>query len=188
MSGDAEAAAPRLLVHPGRMARKGHHFKGELAAPACATLASELGILAIEALSWDVHARPWRKDGLELTGTVSGRAVQACIVTLEPVAEAISEAIDLRFLPAEKAGTLRRPAQSEVDALDIQFDASPDEEPDTFSGDTLDAWAAVAEHFALGLNPYPRKPGAEFSAVADDGPEGALARALRQWKGGSAGE
>ncbi len=34
--------------------------------------------------------------------------------------------------------------------------------PETFTGDTIDAGDIVAEFAALAIDPYPRKPGAEF--------------------------
>jgi hypothetical protein len=34
--------------------------------------------------------------------------------------------------------------------------------PETFTGDTIDVGAFVAEFAAMGLDPYPRKPGVEF--------------------------
>ncbi|HEY1452267.1 MAG TPA: DUF177 domain-containing protein, partial [Roseiarcus sp.] len=44
----------------------------------------------------------------------------------------------------------------------------------------IDLGALTAEHFALGLDPYPRKPGAEFVApdeqAAPDSPFAALAK------------
>jgi hypothetical protein len=175
---------PVLLVQPGRMPRKGLRFKGELVGPARTSLAASLVILSVDALSWEMHARPWRKNGFELTGNVTGRATQACIVTLEPVGEEIIEELDLRFLPEEKALAPKRAGAA--DALDVEFDAAPDDAPETFTGDTVDVWPYVAEHFALGLNPYPRKPGAAFAEAGQAEPEGALARALRQWKGGGA--
>ncbi|MCU0830193.1 MAG: DUF177 domain-containing protein [Rhizobiaceae bacterium] len=177
-------SAPTLLVRPARLTKKGEHFTGALDQAACAAVAAELGILAVHALNWTLHARQWRKDGFALTGHVEAVVEQACIVTTDPVRQHIREEIDLRFLPEVKANRPKR-AGDAGDAEDLAFDASPEDEPECFAGDTFDAGPLVIEHMALGLDPYPRAPGATFdeAAVAALQPEdeSPMARALRQW-------
>jgi uncharacterized metal-binding protein YceD (DUF177 family) len=172
-----------IAMQPARLPKKGEHFAGSADAEACRAIAAELGILSIESLAWTVNARPWRKDGFQVTGQVTADVSQACIVTLEPVAEHISEEINLRFLPAEKLEKTRRDELLEVE---VAFDAEPEDEPEVFSGDTFDLGPLIIEHMALGLNPYPRKAGAELGNQAEanaPADENALARALRQWSG-----
>jgi uncharacterized metal-binding protein YceD (DUF177 family) len=86
-------------------------------------------------------------------GEVRARVGQTCVVTLEPVENEIQEAVDLIFAPS-----------SEVDAA-----AKPKgEAPDPLENGVIDLGVIATEFLMLGLDPYPRKPGAEFaSAVVD---------------------
>ena len=54
-----------------------------------------------------------------------------------------------------------------------------EDEPDPLIDGKIDLGALAAEFFALGLDPYPRKPGVSFEApedAADDSPLADLAR------------
>jgi uncharacterized metal-binding protein YceD (DUF177 family) len=180
------ASNPKTIdawIHPSRLPRKGELLEGALDEAGCKAVGAELGILAVLSLAWSVRAKPWRKDGFALTGTVKGEVEQACVVTLDPVRQSISEDIDLRFLPEGKA---KPRAASDDAATDLAFDAAPEDEPELYSTDPFDAAPLIIEHFALGLDPYPRKPGADFTeaqkaALAADADESPMARALRQW-------
>jgi hypothetical protein len=58
----------------------------------------------------------------------------------------------------------------------------PEDEPETYAGDTFDAMPFVIEHLALGLNPYPRADGAAFTEISTAPKEtSALNRALEAW-------
>jgi Large ribosomal RNA subunit accumulation protein YceD len=179
--------ALHIPLKPARLNKKGEHFVGSLDAAQCAEVAAELGILSVQSLHWNLHARAWRKDGCSLTGHVAAEVEQACIVTLEPVRQSITETVDLRFLPEAKAKRSLRDNVEEIAAQDISLDAAPDDEPDFFSGDTLDVGPLIIEHAALGLDPYPRRQGAAFDdamrAALNPDDESPLARALRQWTG-----
>jgi len=86
----------------------------------------------------------------------SGRVVadveQACVVTLEPVAERIE---------AELSVLLRPAARRQDDALDITDPFDEDEVEEIESG-TIDVGRIVYEEIASRLDPYPRAPGADF--------------------------
>jgi hypothetical protein len=64
-----------------------------------------------------------------------------------------------------------------------------EEEPEPLFGDTVDLGALATEFLMLGIDPYPRKPGAVFEAQTaqdeTDHPFAALAR-LRRGRGGNA--
>jgi uncharacterized metal-binding protein YceD (DUF177 family) len=99
--------------------------------------------------------------GARVTGQVSARVRQTCVVTLEPVESDLEEPVDLVFAPASaepaKAGTVDLGTQDEDPA-----------EP--LVGGKLDLGAIATEFLLLGIDPYPRKPGAEFAPVkSDDG-------------------
>ncbi len=107
--------------------------------------------------------------GLRVTGRVSATVGQNCVVTLEPLANAVDEEIDLLFMPrsaAEKAG-----AEAAACA-----ERGGDTEP--LIDGRIDLGALATEFLILGLDPYPRKPGAVFApprdADPDEGPFAAL--------------
>lgn len=115
--------------------------------------------------------------GVHVTGRVRGRVGQTCVVTLDPVENDIDEAIDVRFVPGAEAG-----AGHSVHALD-----EDEEPPEPLVGGTVDLGALATEFLLLGIDRYPRKPGAEFTppAVEDAGehPFAAL-EALKKHRGG----
>ena len=97
---------------------------------------------------------------VHVLGQVSAQVGQTCVVTLEPIESAVSEAIDLRFAPAaagaaapETKGARQRPR-------------GDDELPEPLLGGTLDLGALATEFLILGIDPYPRKAGARFAPPA----------------------
>jgi uncharacterized metal-binding protein YceD (DUF177 family) len=126
-------------------------------------------VLSVDALSADLKLRRWKKDGVKVFGELRGRVTQACVVTLEPVESAFFEEIDQIFVP-EGSALARIPANDEGELV---VDPDGPDLPETFVGDTIDIGELVAELAAMGLDAYPRKPGAEFSdriesTAADD--------------------
>lgn len=122
-------------------------------------LAADLDILGIDALSATFVLTPWRRTGLKLVGTVSGRVRQACVVTLEPVEETVEEPVELTFLPAAEIGE---------PVTEVEIDIADRDPPEPLDGRSIDLGAIAAEHLALGLDPYPRAPGVAFAGHVED--------------------
>jgi uncharacterized metal-binding protein YceD (DUF177 family) len=102
-----------------------------------------------------------RGNGLHASGRLSATVGQICVVTLEPIEGTVEEAIDVAFLPAS----------AELAAA-TQHDG--DEAPEPLVDGVADIGAVVSEFFLLGIDRYPRKPGAVFaSPVAEEGGAGA---------------
>ena len=151
-----------LTVRADAIPAEGRRFRMEASAPERSTLADELDIAEVVALSADLALTP-RADGfLALVGEVTGTIVQADVVTLEPVRQSVREAIDMILVAAEKAQG-ERPGPGSGDPAD-------GEAPDLFSGGMIDLGALVKEHLALGLDLYPRAPGVEFADHIEDDP------------------
>jgi len=144
-----------------------------------AELATLAGLRELSRLS-AVFDLARRGAGVRVTGNVSARAGQTCVVTLEPVESDIDEMVDLRF--AQTAAPAA--AKSET----VAAHTSDDEPPEPLLDGKLDLGAIATEFLLLGIDPYPRKPGAEFAPVkADDAsakPFAAL-EALKKRLGGS---
>ena len=131
----------------------------EASAEERAALAEALDILSIETLKAEVAVRPWRGEGVRVLGTVTGDVTQACVVTLEPVAGHVEETFDVRLHPDV--------SESE----EVVVDPDQPDPPERLEGYEVDVGAIALEHFALGLDPYPRAPGVEFDPVEDDAEE-----------------
>jgi hypothetical protein len=91
--------------------------------------------------------------GLHVTGTVSATVGQNCVVTLEPIESDIDEAVDLVFQPAADNGA----------SVDIGLDMDRPEIEPLIDG-VVDLGALATEFLILGVDPYPRTPGAVFEA------------------------
>ena len=103
---------------------------------------------------------------LRVTGTVHATVTLICTVSLDPFDAAVSEPVEVEFTDTDRlAGT---------DAEDVEI-------PDPIVGGRIDFGVLTAEFLALGIDPYPRKPGVMFEDVetGDDVKPFAALRRLR---------
>lgn len=117
-----------------------------------AALAELLDLPAVSSLTATVSLRRLASGLIEARGHLEADVVQECVVTLEPLPAHVAEDFRVTYGEAEPAPTL-----AEID-LDYE-EADP---PEPIEGGIIDLGALVAEHLALGLDPYPRKVGAEL--------------------------
>lgn len=128
-------------------------------------IAREYGLLEVRSLGADLEVSRGTDKSVTVAGHIHAEIVQNCVVSLEPVAQQIDEEIDVRYVARGQAGLSAHKPGAEVRGDPIA------EPPELLSGDELDLGALVLEHFALGIDPYPRAPGAELPAEPD-GPVG----------------
>ena len=141
----------------------GRHVELEASDAVRAALAKPAGVDAIERLVARFELTRRGRDALHVRGAVSGTVRQSCVVTLDPLMNDINETIDLTFAPP------REPADQPAG---IDIDAAPAEEVEPLIGNAVDLGLLATEFFLLGIDPYPRKPGAAFDApktAADPG-------------------
>lgn len=124
-----------------------------------AELARLAGIVSVNRFRAELLFKRWHKNGVAVTGEVQAQITQECAVTLEPLTNTVQEAVERWFVP--DGSKLTRPQLNEEGEWVLDPDG-PDI-PDPFTGDTLDAWEIVLEHFLLGIDPFARKEGAELS-------------------------
>lgn len=161
----AEEGAPlSLMVHVGRLPQAGMPVTFDATAAERAGVAERLGIVSIDALKAELLVRRWKRDGIAVEGRITGALAQACVVTLEPVPEAVDEPVDLIFVP--ETSKLAR-IQPDGDG-ELHLDPEGADIPETFRGDTIDLGPFIEELVGLSLDPYPRAPGAEFSELDTD--------------------
>lgn len=159
----------------------GRHFDLTADDSLRAALAKFAGLRALPRLeaSFDVARHGAR--GLHVTGRVEGIVGQNCVVSLEPMENKLEEAIDILFVPPREPSAEGEKAGAVGDAVD------PDA-PEPLIGDRIDLGKIATEFLLLGIDPYPRKPGAEFVPLpTDDATEHPFA-ALAALKKGQGGE
>jgi uncharacterized metal-binding protein YceD (DUF177 family) len=121
-----------------------------------AALAAAAGLRDVSSAqaSFDLsHAAGGR---VQVVGRVTARVGQTCVVTLDPIDCDIDEPIDLMFVP-----------EAEIKHLeDLVDDDAEDEEipdpPEPIVNDSIDLGRLATDALFLGIDPYPRKPGAVF--------------------------
>jgi hypothetical protein len=119
-----------------------------------AAIASLAGLRALPRLVGAFSVTRHGRGGLRVVGDVAGTVAQTCVVTLEPMENEIRESIDLVFAPAT--------AQSEVGGSEL----GAEEPPEDLIDGTVDLGALATEFLILGIDPYPRKPGAVFEGAS----------------------
>jgi uncharacterized metal-binding protein YceD (DUF177 family) len=127
-------------------------------------LARRFGLLAIRELTAILQLAPWRRGGIKVTGRFDSRIEQTCVVTLDPFESRIAEDLTRYFAGQNAPGPT--PVVYSVESLG-------EDEPDVISGNAIDLGELVAESLGLALDPYPRKPGVEFSAASAEDREDA---------------
>jgi uncharacterized metal-binding protein YceD (DUF177 family) len=157
----------------------GRHLDLVADAQARAAIARLAGVSAVPRLTASFDVTRHSRNGLRVAGQVSATVEQTCVVTLEPLENAIEEPIDLLFTPAVDA-------PRDTGHIDVPLDDAPE----AMAGGTVDLGALATEFLILGIDPYPRKPGAVFQSPAVDEdaarPFAALA-ALKKRRDGDSG-
>ena len=174
-----EAAPLTRMVRVDALRREGQTVTIEASPAEREALASVYKLPAIAALTATLRVEPVGRGEARVTGAVHGEFTQTCVVSLEPFAETVDEAVDVRFAPRAEEGSAR-PAARET----LTFSLADEDDPDPVVDGKIDLGALTAEFFALGLDPYPRKPGVEFVALDEpappDSPFAALAKPVKR--------
>jgi uncharacterized metal-binding protein YceD (DUF177 family) len=125
-----------------------------------AALARRFGLVAIDSLAAEITITRGEGDPVvKLRGRIAAEVVQSCVVTLEPVANAVEGIVEMAYTTeADLAGAVSDMAPDD--------DVAPDEDdrPEFLDGDEIDVGEVVAEHLGLHLDPYPRRGGVAFPA------------------------
>ena len=124
-------------------------------------IARLLDLVSVESLTAQLRLKPWM-DGAEIAGRFTAEVTQTCSVTAEDFEESTEGEFVLRVLPPGS------PNAPQEDAEEIELDPEADDPPDVLEGEDIDLGGYVVEHLALELDPFPRKPGAEFIAPKEE--------------------
>ena len=159
MTHDPETLAFHYPFKVRKLAKKGQHVNFSADAEIRQRIARDYDLIEVRSFDIDCKVVPWKSDGVEVTGRLEAEVVQPCAVSAEPLEQSISEEIEFIFLP-EGSKLLRPPRFEEQEMI---LDPMGDDIPDTFIGDSLDLAGPWLETFALGIDPFARIDGAEFS-------------------------
>jgi len=145
-------------------------------------IAGDLGLESLPSLVAELTVRPWL-DGAEITGRFEAVVEQICGVTLDPFEQTLSGEIAVQVVPR---GSPHAPAEERGEA---EYDPEAPDPPDVLEGEAIDLAAYVVEHLSLEIDPFPRRPGAEFAyepATKEESPFAVLGK-LKGPKGPSGG-
>jgi uncharacterized metal-binding protein YceD (DUF177 family) len=114
-----------------------------------ARIVKALDLASLDAFTAEMDLAP-SPAGWRLSGRVRASLAQTCGITLEP----LPLEIDASF-----ALTLAEAVEEDSEEIVITLD---DESPDLIENGQIDLGQYAVEQLALRLDPFPRKPGAEF--------------------------
>jgi Large ribosomal RNA subunit accumulation protein YceD len=137
------------------------------------------GLREVLSANASLDLTPMREGRVHVTGRVKARIGQTCVVTLDPIENDIDEAIDLIFAPPEQI-----PALADLVDESAESDAEIPDPPEPIEAGMIDLGRLATDALLLGVDPYPRKPGAIFEppAVSTD-PEDHPFAALKVLRG-----
>jgi hypothetical protein len=154
-------------------AETGQHFDLVADDATRAAVAKVVGLRELPRLRANFDVTRRGAGGVHVVGLVSATVGQNCVVTLEPLAYEIEEAIDLDFVPRQARAP--EPGETEGEPHVVKWG-----DPEPLIGGVVDLGALATEFLILGLDPYPRKPGVVFEppqeGKPDPGPFAALAK------------
>ncbi len=163
------------IVRVDTLPRDGETVTIEANAEERAALAALLKLPAIESLSATLTLKRAARGGARVIGAVHGEVTQTCVVSLDPFPATVEEEIDVRFAPRDDERAARRRGPEEPETVSM----TEDDEPDPIIDGKIDLGALAREFLALGLDPYPRKPGVAFEPPAEPEPEATPFAVLR---------
>ena len=115
-----------------------------------ARIAKALDLASLDAFEAELLVAPAR-EGWRLSGRVIADAVQTCGLTLEPLPVKIDERFSVDLVEAAPV--------IEGEEIEVSIE---DDVPDVIEDGRIDLGQYAVEQLALTLDPFPRKPGAEF--------------------------
>jgi uncharacterized metal-binding protein YceD (DUF177 family) len=130
-----------------------------------ARVAARLSLSDIAELSATFELFPAAGGIVKVTGTVEASLTQTCVVSLTPVSAVVKEEVEARFTTLAPVKTSakssgKKPEEEAEELIDFSEEEPPEEALDGY----IDLGELAVVHLALGLDPYPRAPGAAFEA------------------------
>ena len=115
-------------------------------------LARRFGLVSLDLLEGTATVTPVSRKLFRLEAAFRAELVQTCVVTLDPFPVRLEQSFAALFGEGGPGLAALLSADDEED------------EPEPIEGGAIDIGETVAQHLALALDPYPRKPGAALPA------------------------
>jgi uncharacterized metal-binding protein YceD (DUF177 family) len=113
-----------------------------------AALAHRFDLLSLDRLEAEIRLERVAGGMVRLSGRLGADVVQACVISLEPVASTLDQEFIVLY---------GSPEAGKAVMVDLETD-----EAEPFDGTAIDIGEAVAQQLAMALDPYPRAPGASL--------------------------
>ena len=149
-----------LLLALADVPPKGKTLRFKVGEAERAALAKRFDLLELNDFHGLVTAKPWHRHGIALEGSLEADLVQACAATLEPISSHLSQSFILHYLPIE----MIEKDMAEAANREIVVDVDSEDPPEPIENGVLDVGEAMSEQLFLEIDPYLKKPGAEFDA------------------------
>jgi uncharacterized metal-binding protein YceD (DUF177 family) len=135
--------------------------------PVREVLAGRLGVLSVDEFAAEIEAVPF-DGGVRVAGHLTARLHQACVITLEPVAQTIEVTLDRTFLRGPGPD---KPPSAPIPGPGEYVPPERVDPPDWFEGDWIDLDVFLLETVALALDPYPRADNARLQTPEQENHE-----------------
>lgn len=152
-------------VRADRLGDGEKHIVIEPDAAALERIAKAYDCLAVDKLHADLTLKPWRKAGVRVVGTIKAILQQKCVVTLESFEQELTDPVDRTFEPVSSRPRKARDINADGE---IEIELESLDPPDVMLDGEIDLGALICEQLALNIDPFPRKPGAEFHQETDE--------------------
>ncbi|CAH1650010.1 conserved hypothetical protein [Hyphomicrobiales bacterium] len=176
---------PAPLSHPIRIEairQRGTEIVVRAEPPQFPAIARLLGLASLEALEAR-YLLTRNGERVKLEGRIQARLQQTCVVTLDPFPVQLDVPVKLDFAPEEDIEASSRRAERDDAEIDIEVLLNEEDPPEPIVDGVIDLGSVTLEFLALALDPYPRKPGANFETPAGEAgaesPFAALAKLKR---------
>ncbi|WP_269582747.1 YceD family protein [Roseibium sp. Sym1] len=146
-------------VNAGKVIDRDQHVTVSPDAAALTAIAEAYDLDGIRELTAEFTLKPYRKAGVRVVGPIAATVSQTCVVTLEPFDSQLKLDVDRTFEPQSSRPRKIRDLNEDGE---IEIDLETLDPPDVILDGVLDLGAVICEELALSLDPFPRKPGAEF--------------------------
>lgn len=134
---------------------KGISMDIEANAAECAALAERFAVIAVRDLVASAQLKAIDGGTLfRVDGRLTAHVRQACVVTLEPLEQIIDETFTMTF-----------GSEPESDSMELDLSLDDADPPEAIIDGIIDLGEVVAEHLALAIDPFPRKPGAALPEI-----------------------
>lgn len=159
---------PTPLARPLKVEEIADGATGEIAAtPAeMAAIAGMLDLVALDRLTLSYRLARGGEGRLHLSGRVTARVTQTCVVSLEPVDASIDVPVEVDFWPVPLFEALEHSAEEPGHTGLLDW-------PEPIVDGKIDLGPVLYETLATALDPYPKREGASFqwSQEGATGPE-----------------